>query len=151
MIKKAASAAAARAPARSEEEKKALDEALSAAAHEGDEDGARKLLDEGADPDYRTDDIFDFTTLIRAAKQDHAGMVKLLVEQGHAAVGGRCNSGWTASHWCASYGKLRALQELVRLGADPTKRTAEGWTAMDVARQKRKMEVVEYLERLKAA
>ena len=59
-----------------------------------------------------------------------------------------CGSGWAPVHWAASHGCLEALKELVAYGADVTKRTSEGWTALAVAQQKRKVEVVAFLETL---
>jgi ankyrin repeat protein len=130
-----------------EEKQLELDAALSQAAHAGDEAEVLRLLDAGANPDYRSDDIFGFTVLIRAAKENHCGVMRLLAERG-ANIGGRCNSGWSPAHWSASYGRLEALRLLVQLGADVSKRTGEGWTAMDVAKQKNKAQVVDYLASL---
>ena len=124
-----------------EEKQLELDAALSQAAHAGDEAEVLRLLD------YRSDDIFGFTVLIRAAKENHCGVMRLLAERG-ANIGGRCNSGWSPAHWSASYGRLEALRLLVQLGADVSKRTGEGWTAMDVAKQKNKAQVVDYLASL---
>ena len=136
-------------PARTEEEQLELDSALSQAAHTGNEAEVQRLLDAGANADYRQEDIFGFTTLIRAAKENHCGVMRLLVDRGGAAVSGRCASGWTPAHWSASYNKLEALELLVQLGADVSKRTPEGWSCADVAKQKNHERVVEFLANVK--
>lgn len=135
---------------RNEVEQLALDEALSQAAHEGRDADIQKLIDDGASVESRGEDIFGFTPLIRAAKNDNVQMIKLLLSHG-AAVGGRCKSGWAPAHWAASYGKLDALKALVEGGADVSKRTSEGWTPQACAEMKRKPEVVDYLKTLPAA
>ena len=141
----AAAAAASVASPKSEEEQRELNEALCKAAREGCEVDVERCLAEGAEVDYRQEDIFGFTPLIHAARENQKGVVKLLVAKG-APVSARCSSGWAPAHWAASYGCLEALKELIACGADVTKRTSEGWTALAVAQQKRKLEVVAFLE-----
>ena len=143
-------AAATAAAPRTEEEQAELDDRLSKAAWFGELEEAERLLGAGADPEARQQDIFGATPLIRAAKAGHTTIMILLLSNG-ATVSCRDNSGWLASHWAASFGKVEALGVLTEHGADLTKRTTEGWTPHDVAAMKGKAAVVEYLESLPSA
>jgi hypothetical protein len=91
---------------------------LMVASVRDDADMIRLLLDAGADPEIRS--AGGLTALIIAAQQDKAGSIRALVEGGAQidAVDGVPNHNNTAFCWAVYLGNLKAVKELIALGAD---------------------------------
>jgi ankyrin repeat protein len=111
----------------------------------------------------------DYTALHRAAERGREEVVGLLIEKG-ADVDATANNGWTPLHMAAQSGKLSVVKRLVKAGAKVDARTdavperfgvppgsgAEerprkipaipSLTPLEMAKEAKHLEVVEYLE-----
>jgi len=135
----AAPAAPAATPARRPE----LGAKLITAVKAGRVEEAKRLLEEGADPNAR--DERGFTPLHLACARGNQELVELLLERGADpnAVGG---AGVTPLH-VAAYGGHRSVAEaLLRWGADPSLRESGGKTPADVARERGFADLAELIE-----
>ncbi|MEU5881087.1 ankyrin repeat domain-containing protein [Spirillospora sp. NPDC047279] len=101
------------------------------AVERGDHDLARRLLDEGADPDApdpRWPPPFAWIPLTTAAARGDAGLVRLLLAHG-ADVNVRDGGGGTALIWACNGGHLECARLLLEAGADVGLRNNDGYTA----------------------
>ena len=105
--------------------------ALMIAAAKGYATVARVLLRHGARP--AIPDIYGWTPLMRAVYAGHADVVRLLLESRRAEVNARDEHGDTALHRAAERGDLDSIRLLLRYGADPALRDAEGLTPAQIA------------------
>ena len=83
----------------------------------------RTLLDLGADPNYG--DHAGFPSLIAALstdREDRLDIVELLLSCG-ADIQQYGHNGYTPLHWAAAADDVRAIELLIKSGADPTART----------------------------
>ena len=129
-------------------EQLALNVALSEAVRDGQNAKAAELLKSGANPEWQTDDIFGFTALVRATRNNRLSLMRLLLTHG-ARLKGRCKSRWTALHWAAESGNLDAFRLLVEeYQADVQNRSGDGMTPLQTAQRSgpRAAAVVEYLK-----
>lgn len=120
---------------------------LVAAVRAGRAEEARRLLEEGADPNAR--DERGFTPLHIACARGDAGIAELLLERGADpnAVGA---AGVTPLH-VAAYGGHRGVVELLlRWGADPSLGDSSGKTPADVARERGFLDIAELIEAWRA-
>lgn len=107
--------------------------ALHLSAFFGGVEGARLLLDAGAELNVISRNDFAVAPLNSAA----AGRIPvalLLIERG-ADVNVQQRHGWTALHAAAQSGSTELLEALLRAGADPSITTDDGVTALGVARK----------------
>ncbi len=107
----------------------ALDRLLHA-AWEGDADGVREALNEGADADATS--RYGWRPLHEAAQGGNAEVVRLLLDAG-AAVRGRDGLEWTALHWAGATGANKAAAVLLARGADPNEPNEGGYTPLHLA------------------
>jgi ankyrin repeat protein len=104
--------------------------ALMGAANAGNLALARRLLEEGADPN--AEDPYDWTPLLLAADEGHAEMIRLLVSRG-ADLEAVTESGQTALHLAAWQNHLDAARALLELGVDASATDQDGNTALHLA------------------
>ena len=121
----------------------ALRYALEKAAHAGNVDEARRLLDEGVDVDFTDPDRR--TPLSYAAWKNHDALVKLLVE-GRANLNHQDKDSWTPLIIACGHGSADVTKLLLAAGADTSLKDEEGMTAMDKARTHNKTECIALLD-----
>lgn len=90
-----------------------------------------RLLDAGADPDFFNAWMPGNVPLIAAARENHAQIVRILVDAG-ADVDLRDTMGNTALHHASIYG-INVVRALLRAGADPNRENHWGATPMHTA------------------
>jgi len=127
-------------PSKAEKDKK-----LWQAAQDGDEAELRRLIERGGNVNWHNPDDSGRTALICASIYGREGCVRLLLEAKAIEVNAKSNTGWTALHWAACHGYLAIAKRLLEGGADPTLRDNQGKTAIDLARENGKSEVVALL------
>jgi rhodanese-related sulfurtransferase len=118
---------------------------LMLAALQGEHRLAEELLALGADPNHVNDD--DHHALWFACVHGDPELVSLFMAHG-AAVDNQNVNGATCAIYTASTGKLDVLERLVEAGADLTKETTGGYTALDSAST---LPVLKYLRGVAAA
>ena len=108
---------------------------LHLAAHFGETQAARLLLDLGADPRARSRNAFDNTPLHAAL----AGTAGLDLVDGLLGAGAEVNAlaggGFTPLHLAAARGDIPLTTRLLLRGAEPSAQTLDGRTAATIARE----------------
>jgi hypothetical protein len=107
-----------------------LGEELSAMVGVGDVQEAKRLLDEGADVNARTES--GYTPLHWAAKFGYTEAASLLLERG-ADVNARKEDGSTPLSFAAMEGQTETAELLIERGADVNARTESGSTPLRIA------------------
>lgn len=102
------------------------------------------LLSRGANPALRR--AGGRTPLGIAAYNGHTEVVRLLLRHPHADLDGRDDQGCTPLWQAARNGRTASLKLLLAAGADPSVPGEQGWLAIDVAREKDRVECVALLE-----
>jgi ankyrin repeat protein len=123
---------------------------LHLAAFFGKTDGARLLLNKGAEVKARSTNAMNNLALHAAAAGKHTDIVKLLLEFG-SPVNAQQHGGWTALHAAAQHGDLDMAQVLVENGADVSVRADNQQRPLDLAVLKAHQSVVDFLESKGAA
>jgi len=106
------------------------------------------LLDSGANPNIS--DSEGTTPLIVATTDDEAFLpansecVRLLLAHG-ALANAQDGKGWTPLMGASLYGELEVVRELVASGADSSMTDTQGRSALGLAKQARKQDIVAYL------
>jgi uncharacterized protein len=106
-------------------------------------DLVKLLLMGGAKADQRG--LMDGTPLLRAARAGNIEIVTLLLDAG-AGVNETNRIGMTPLHGAASDGNTAVVKLLLKRGADPALKTAQGQTALDLARKAGKKETAAALD-----
>ena len=117
---------------------------LADAALKGDAEGARLLLNAGA----RIDAVSQSGTqpIHDAALGDSVEVIQELASRG-ADINARAREGaQTPLHFAASMGRIKAVEALVALGADPAAQDANGRTPLDVAERAEFADVAAFLK-----
>jgi len=112
-------------------ENKEADQALLAAASEGNVDAMREALKNGANPNVKDDN--GNTPLIMISVEmlfgDERGIIKELADR-KAAVDAQNDSGMTALMYAAREGRTDTVEALLAAGAKTEVKDGDGWTAV---------------------
>lgn len=119
---------------------------LHLAAFFGHEQGARLLLERGADPQAVARNPLRVQPLHSAAAGSHAEIVGALLEAG-ADPNARQEGGFVPLHAAGQNGDAETARLLLAHGADPELPTADGKTAADFARAAGHAELAQSLRR----
>ena len=112
-----------------------LNEQLMEAAESGNAAQVKKLLDQGANPNYmrgvggRKVSSGGYTVLMNAAHEGHLQVVKILLDHG-AKVNLTDSLGVTALIEASTFGYDGIVKLLIKAGADVNIRTKDGYTAL---------------------
>ena len=101
------------------------------AARNGDSTLIEQLIRDGADPNVHAG-VNDWTPLMHAIHKNQPGSVRTLLSNG-ARVNEANRSGVTALIMAAGYGYTGIVQDLLKAGADPRAKAANGDTALTAA------------------
>lgn len=112
------------------------------AAYQGYPAVIELLIAKGGDVNVKSDK--GLTPLLQAAARGHAETVKLLIKRG-AFVNQPDKEGWIPLHKAVANGHLETVKLLLSAGADCNARHASGVTAVDIALQKERPEIIEAL------
>lgn len=126
---------------------KFLQTPLHIAALTQEEASMRALLEAGAQTGLANREGRDALGIaVGAMPGNETGPIRLLVEEGHADTRAASGAnGMTALHFAVLLGKLAAVKELVRLGADPEQGDAAGYNALHFAAEGGWTDVAAYL------
>ena len=104
---------------------------------------ARRLLDDGADPNIQ--DNRGNTALIWASRRNNIELVRLLLDRGaHPNI--QDEAGGTALMYASDIGNIDIVRLLLNAGADPSIRVDDGWTALMLALHQGHTDIVNLLE-----
>ena len=120
------------------------DDRLHKAAHRGDIDAVRTLLEDKPDPDER--DSFGGTALHAAMFQDNMEIVELLLNGGLDPNARGSSNGYTPLHDAVWADNLEAAKLLIEHGARIDIKADDGLTPLEKAQQDNKQEIAAYLE-----
>ncbi len=109
----------------------AAPQTLQGAIAKGDDAGAVKLIESGADIESK-DPGAGASALHYAVMKDKIALVGLLVQRG-ADINSRTRSGTTPLHTAVLYGRLEVAEFLVNKGADINAKSASGATPLSLA------------------
>lgn len=112
---------------------KRLNKSLYAAAHEGNIREIARLLDEGADIEWRASSYWNATPLGVAAHKGHHRAVRLLLDRG-ANMGAVFDAGDTPLIYALYSGNVPTIKELLDRGADRTVENDKGLNAVEIAK-----------------
>lgn len=116
---------------------------LHSAAWAGDIDEVKRLVESGADTNWR--DSIGETALFGAAAWGHVEVVRYLLSVG-ARHDFQESAGFTVLHWAASHGNIETIKTLVQAGANPAAEDQFGQLPVDVAHASGKGPHVAYLK-----
>jgi ankyrin repeat protein len=105
-------------------------------AETGDLDAVRKVIDEGADVNSKSES--GVTALMTASGMGHAGVTRLLIEKGA--------DNYTALMSAALTGKREIIEILLDAGADTNVKDLSGKTARDYALMKEHKDIAQLIE-----
>jgi ankyrin repeat protein len=112
------------------------------AAYQGYPAVIELLIAKGGDVNVRSDK--GLTPLLQAAARGHAETVQLLIRRG-AFVNQPDKEGWIPLHKAVANGHLETVKLLLTAGGDCNARHESGVTAVDIALQKERPEIIEAL------
>lgn len=103
------------------------------------------ILTEGVNPDFFNENGDRWTPLIFAVNKGKLDFVDRLLK-GHANPNLAERDGWTPLHFSAAFGHIAIARALIEAGADVAIKTSAGKTAVDLAKEYKKWDVLETLE-----
>ena len=110
--------------------------------------GVKKLLESGADANYRPKSgFFEMSLLIWAVQKQDYGNVKLLIEH-KAEVDFKDAFKSTALMYAANTGNMDIVSYLISKGADPTATDDQGNSVLSAAKESKNKEVIELIKKL---
>jgi len=113
---------------------RSMDDGITKLAEEGDEEGVRRMLDEGTPVDYIANGRFNMTPLQVAAVAGHLEIVNLLLERG-ANVNHFDHDDFSPVTSAARAGKWNVVRVLAEQGGDFRKRDGHGKSGYDYLRR----------------
>jgi hypothetical protein len=116
--------------------------ALHEAVRRGDTEAVRRLLAEGADPNWT--DALGRTALHYAARQGYSEIVEALFER-NAKVNLPDQDGFEPLHRAIQGGHRVVAERLIAQGADRSARTKQGDTPLDIATRNGNQAIIELL------
>jgi ankyrin repeat protein len=114
-----------------------------AAAHTGNVEIARLLLDQGAD--VKAQDRLQKNAMTYAAGQGHTEIVTMLLKTGVDPNAVYAHN-LTALMWAAGYGRNETVRVLLQAGARTELKDDRGKTALDIAREEKHGDTQKLLE-----
>jgi ankyrin repeat protein len=118
---------------------------LHLAAHFGQLEVVRMLLNKGANVKARSTNPLENLAIHAAAAGKHSQIIKLLIHHGSSADA-RQHGGWTPLHAAAQAGDVESARILVEAGADVSARAENQQRPLDLALTKGQQAMVEFLE-----
>jgi ankyrin repeat protein len=118
---------------------------LHLAAHFGQMDIVRLLLNRGANVKARSTNPLENLAIHAAAAGKHTQILKILIDHG-CSPNARQHGGWTPLHAAALSGDVESARVLLENGADVTVRADNQQRPIDLALTKGHQAMVEYLE-----
>jgi uncharacterized protein len=118
---------------------------LHLAAHFGQIDVVRLLLNSGAVVKARSTNPLQNQPIHAAAAGRHSAIVRLLIEHG-SSPDARQHGGWAPLHAAAQVGDLETARALIEAGADISVRADNHQRPLDLALTKGQQPMVEFLE-----
>jgi ankyrin repeat protein len=130
--------------------------ALERASAKGDLDIMSFLVAHGADPNYVSPSKEPFggenrSPLVSAAEEGHLPAVELLLAHGAKVNGGIGETRKTALSAAVSNEHVDIVRLLLSKGADPTIRNWDGWTILQIARERKNQAIIDLLAAAKGA
>src|SRR6185295_17855882 len=116
---------------------------LMRAVDSGETEGARKLIEDGADVNAETP--AGVTALMNAAGMGNIVLVELLIKKG-ADVNHKTSGNYTPLMQASLVGQTEIVKILLDAGADPTIKDNAGRTAADFAEEKQHPEILALLK-----
>jgi uncharacterized protein len=113
------------------------------AASTGDVSVVKKMIEEGADVNYKDSD--GWSALSEASLAGQVDVLKLLIDS-HVDVNLKHQKGWTALMVAAQKNQIQAAQVLLKAGADPKIRSDDGVTAAMIAIKQGNNDLAELLK-----
>ncbi len=113
------------------------------AATAGDMSTAKKMIEEGADVNYKDSD--GWSALSEASLAGQVEVLKLLIDS-HVDVNLKHQKGWTALMVAAQKNQIQAAQVLLKAGADPKISNDDGVTAAMIAIKQGNNDLAELLK-----
>jgi hypothetical protein len=104
---------------------------------------ARLLIAHGAEINAATTD--DFTSLMFASQFGHLEVARLLIEHGANVNAATTNDGLTSLMLASMGGHLEVVRLLIKHGANENAKSVNGKTAIDIAEENGRENVVEFL------
>ncbi|MHB1458252.1 MAG: ankyrin repeat domain-containing protein [Armatimonadota bacterium] len=92
------------------------------------------------------EDPTGWTPLHYAAAGDHVDIAKFLIENGADINHKTSTDGKSALHWAAFHGNLPVIEQLVSMGAMINDKDDDGNTALEIAKQTEKRNLIHFLE-----
>jgi ankyrin repeat protein len=117
-------------------------------AETGEVEAVRKLIDEGADVNSKSNS--GVTALMTSSGMGHAGVTRLLIEKG-ADVNAKTPGNYTALMNAALTGQAEIVRILLEAGAEAAVVDASGKTAKDYALMKEHKEIASLIEQRASA
>lgn len=115
------------------------------AAADGDASSVKELMSYDKSQANRVDTT-GWTPLHYAAAGNHVEIVKFMIENGADINLKTTTDGKDALHWAAFHGHLPVVELLVSMGAKINEKDDDGYTALEIAKQTEKRNLIHYLE-----
>jgi ankyrin repeat protein len=117
---------------------------LHAAAHNGDLEMVRVLLEYEVDVDARSENGMTPLNTAPRGNHDDPRVVRLLIERG-ADPNSRSSKGFTPLHFASKNGRVEIARVLIEHGANVEAKDGEGRTPLDIASEQKREEVINLL------
>lgn len=120
--------------------------ALMCAAEKGRIECVKYLAEQGADIDAKDSEHGD-TAVMAAARNGHIECVKYLIQHGADVNAKDIEYGGTALIWAAWKGHTECVKYLIEKGADVNAKAKNGKVALDIARDRSHLDIIQILKK----